>query len=67
MRIPLIAGNWKMNTTLPEAVQLVMQMVPELIKVSNVETLLCPPFISLAAVKDIIKFTSIKLGSQNVF
>lgn len=67
MRIPLIAGNWKMNTTLPEAVQLVMQMVPELIKVNNVETLVCPPFISLASVKDIIKFTSIKLGAQNVY
>lgn len=67
MRIPLIAGNWKMNTTLSEAVQLVMQMVPELIKVNNIETLVCPPFISLSSVKDIIKFTSIKLGAQNVY
>jgi triosephosphate isomerase len=67
MRSPLIAGNWKMNTNLPEAVQLVMQMVPELIKIDRVETLLCPPFISLAAVKEIIKWTSIKLGAQNIF
>jgi triosephosphate isomerase len=67
MRIPLIAGNWKMNTSLPEAVQLVMQMVPELIKVNTVETLLCPPFISLASVKEIIKSTTIKLGAQNLF
>ncbi|MBN1368079.1 MAG: triose-phosphate isomerase [Dehalococcoidales bacterium] len=67
MRIPLIAGNWKMNTNLPEAVRLVMQMVPELIKVDNVETLLCPPYISLATTKDLIKSTPIKLGAQNLF
>jgi triosephosphate isomerase len=67
MRSPLIAGNWKMNTNLPEAVQLVMQMVPELIKIDRVEILLCPPFISLATVKEIIKWTSIKLGAQNIF
>ena len=67
MRIPLIAGNWKMNTILPEAVELVMQMVPELIKLDRIETLLCPPFISLASVKEIIKFTTVKLGAQNLF
>ncbi len=67
MRLPLIAGNWKMNTSLTEAVSLVAKMLPELVKIENVERLFCPPYISLAAVKEMIKETSVKLGAQNVF
>ena len=67
MRIPMIAGNWKMNTTVGEAVALVKAMRDELDKVKNVEKVLCPPFVSLAAVKELIKGTSIKLGAQNVY
>jgi len=36
MRLPFIAGNWKMNTTLPEAVALVTKMRPDMEKVNNV-------------------------------
>ncbi len=67
MRLPLIAGNWKMNTNLPEAIELVTRMLPELIKINTVEKVVCPPFVSLLAVKELIKGTSIKLGAQNVF
>ncbi|MFH1016150.1 MAG: triose-phosphate isomerase [Chloroflexota bacterium] len=67
MRIPMIAGNWKMNTTVGEAVALVKVMRDELDKVRDVETVLCPPFVSLAAAKELIKGTSIKLGAQNVY
>jgi triosephosphate isomerase len=65
MRIPLIAGNWKMNTTLTEAVTLVNAMKPRLEAVQKVEKLVCPPFISLAAAADVLKGTTIKLGAQN--
>lgn len=66
MRRPLIAGNWKMNTSLEEAVRLVMAMLPELDSIAGVEKVICPPFISLAVVKDLIKNTSIMLGAQNM-
>jgi triosephosphate isomerase len=67
MRKPLISGNWKMNTTLEEAENLVRAMVAELDSIDNVEKVLCPPFISLAAIKELIKGTSIELGAQNMY
>ena len=67
MRVPLIAGNWKMNTTVSEAVDLVNAMRGELDKIDNVEKAICPPFVSLAAVKGLIKGSSIKLGAQNLY
>jgi len=67
MRTPLIAGNWKMNTTLPEAVALVREMLPELDRIDNVDKVVCPPFISLAAVKGVIEGSSVRLGAQNLY
>jgi triosephosphate isomerase len=67
MRVPMIAGNWKMNTTVNEAVELVNEMRQELDKISNVDKVICPPFISLAAVSELIKGSSIKLGAQNLY
>ena len=67
MRIPMIAGNWKMNTTVSEAVELVSKMRPGLDKIANVEKVICPPFVSLAAVNELIKGSSIKLGAQNLY
>ena len=67
MRIPMIAGNWKMNTTVSEAIELVKAMRDGLDRIDNVEKVLCPPFISLAAVRELIRGSSIKIGAQNVF
>jgi len=67
MRVPMIAGNWKMNTTVSEAIELVKAMRAGLDKIDNVEKVICPPFISLAAVRGLIKGSSIKLGAQNVY
>ncbi len=67
MRTPMIAGNWKMNTTVDEAIALVDKMTEALDKIKNVEKVICPPFISLAAVGEIIKGCSIKLGAQNLY
>jgi triosephosphate isomerase (TIM) len=67
MRVPFIAGNWKMNTSASEAVELVTKMKPELDKISNVEKAVFPPYISLVPVKNVIKDSSIKLGAQNVY
>jgi triosephosphate isomerase len=67
MRIPMIAGNWKMNTTIDDAVKLVRAMLPGLDKVGGIDKVICPPFVSLAAIRDLIKESSVKLGAQNVF
>ena len=67
MRVPMIAGNWKMNTTINEAVELVNKMRRGLDEVAEIDKVLCPPFVSLAAVKELIKGTSIKLGAQDLY
>jgi len=63
----MIAGNWKMNTTVSEAVELVNEMRPGLDEIANVDKVICPPFISLATVRELIKGSSIKLGAQNLY
>lgn len=67
MRIPLIAGNWKMNTTVSEAERLVLELIDELDEIEGVETVLCPPFVSLVSVCMMLEGTSIKLGAQNMY
>jgi len=56
-----------MNTTLSEATALVRAMRDELDRIDNVDKVLCPPFISLAAVGKLIRGSSIKLGAQNIY
>jgi triosephosphate isomerase len=66
MPTPIVAGNWKMNTTLSEAVALASEMRDSLDAIGGVEKVLCPPFISLKAVKDVVEGSSIRMGAQNV-
>ncbi|MBI2305493.1 MAG: triose-phosphate isomerase [Chloroflexi bacterium] len=66
-RVPFIAGNWKMNTTLDEAVELVRNMLPLLSGIRGVETAVCPPFVSLAAVAPLLKGSGVGLGAQNMY
>jgi len=66
MRIPMIAGNWKMNTTLAEASALVKELREGLERITGVETVLCPPFLSLPLVKELLLGLSIKVGAQNM-
>jgi len=67
MRLPLIAANWKMNTTVREATRLVLAMRDRLDGIAGVEKVLCPPFVSLAPLAGLLKESSIKLGAQNLF
>jgi len=66
MRIPFIAGNWKMNTTVHEAEELVHNMLERLDRIEGVEKVLCPPFISLPIISELLTGSSIKLGAQNM-
>lgn len=65
MRKPIIAGNWKMNKTPEEAVQLVKDLIP-LVADASCDVVVCPPAVCLAAVKGAIEGTNVKLGAQNV-
>jgi triosephosphate isomerase len=65
-RKPFIAGNWKMNTTLNEAVELAKGVVAKVGAVSDVDVAVCPPYTSLAAVKEILAGSNVKLGAQDV-
>lgn len=66
MRKPLIAGNWKMNTTLRSAVQLAQGIHREVREVEDVEILVCPPAIYLLDVIDSLADSNIKVGAQNL-
>jgi len=67
MRTPMMAGNWKMNTTPSEAAALVREMRKSLDDIKGVDKVLCPPFVSLIVVKELVQNTSIKLGAQNMY
>jgi triosephosphate isomerase len=67
MRIPFIAGNWKMNTTATEAERLVLEMLEKLDRIEGVEKVLCPPFVSLVGISMMLQGSSVKLGAQNMY
>jgi len=66
-RRPLVAGNWKMNTTLEEARALAEALRPGLSAVAAVDRVVCPPFISLAAVADALRGSGIEVGAQTMY
>jgi len=63
----MISGNWKMNTTVEEARSLVTEMLPLLDQIDGVEKVVCPPFVSLTAVGELIRESLVKLGAQNLY
>ncbi|MGG3839078.1 triose-phosphate isomerase [Paenibacillus thiaminolyticus] len=65
MRQPIIAGNWKMFKTVPEAVAFI-QDVKGKAEVEGVESVICAPFTNLPALVEAAKGTSIKIGAQNL-
>ena len=71
MRIPIIAGNWKMNKTIAEAVELVETIKGPLAKITGVEKVVCPPYVCLPAVKEALGGAAgtggIGIGAQNMF
>lgn len=64
----MIAGNWKMHKTVPEAVRLAKQIkVLATDEVRRVEAVVCPPFTALFSVGEALKGSGIQLGAQNVY
>lgn len=66
-RKPIIAGNWKMNCTTKEAVQLATAIKRELFDEEKIEVVVCPPFTALSSVSEILQDSPIELGAQDMF
>src|SRR5438093_13592420 len=62
----IIAGNWKMNKTVAEALDLVSDLKLELANVKEVDIVVCPPFTALAEVSKAILDSNIRLGAQTM-
>jgi len=69
MRVPIIAGNWKMNKTIAEAIELVQALKDPLAAIAGVEKVICPPYVCLPAVREILESSAptIGLGAQNMY
>ncbi|MFC1484842.1 triose-phosphate isomerase [bacterium] len=65
MRKPFLAGNWKMNNLINESESLTKGLLENLQGINDKDILVCPPFTSIAKVKEIISDANIKLGAQN--
>ena len=62
----IIAGNWKMNKTVAEALDLVQDLVREVQQVKEVDVVICPAFTALGEVSKKVIDTNIRLGAQNM-
>lgn len=67
MPATVVAGNWKMNTTLDEAKALAEGVRALSPSAPGVEVILCPPAISLAGVRDAVSGSPVKVGAQNLY
>jgi triosephosphate isomerase (TIM) len=67
MRTKLVAGNWKMNFSTKEASAAVEAFARHVDAKSNVDVVICPPYLSIAKVRELVKDTHIKVGAQDVF
>lgn len=67
MRTPLVAGNWKLNKKVGEAVELVTALKPLVEDVKGVDIVVCPTFTALQAVGVALKGSNIQMGGQNCY
>ena len=66
MRKKIVAGNWKMNTTVAEGVALAKELVAGMGQVpADVNLIIAPPFVHLTSVGEVIKDSKIALSAQN--
>ena len=66
-RLPFMAGNWKMNKTTGEAIDLVRELKAAISGVKGVEVAVAPPFTALYAVCKELEGSSIRLAAQNLY
>lgn len=66
MRKPIIAGNWKMNKTLGEAVSFVEEVKSSIPAADKAEAVVCAPALFLEKLASAVKGTDLKVGAQNM-
>jgi triosephosphate isomerase len=66
MRKKIIAGNWKMNKTGTEAASFARDLKIKTLNINKTEIVVCPPYIAIMPVYEILKESRIKIGAQNV-
>jgi len=67
MRRPLIAANWKMNKTLLETSQFLVEFIPEVKDIAGVDIVIAPPFTAIGIAAAALRGTNIFLAAQDVF
>ena len=66
MRKPMMAGNWKMNKTIDEAVELARAINSATHTYDSVDKVVCPTFVCLPAVSDVLAKSPVAAGAQNM-
>ncbi|MDH5694626.1 MAG: triose-phosphate isomerase, partial [Gammaproteobacteria bacterium] len=66
MRTPFVAGNWKMNGSKDSVKSLIDGILSGISTVSNAEVAVCPPFVYLPEVAQLLEGSNIAWGSQNI-
>lgn len=66
MRKPIIAANWKMFKTLPEAKSFLDEVKNSLPAKEEVESVICSPALFLESLVNIAKGTDVGIGAQNM-
>ncbi len=66
MRVPLIAGNWKMNKTVAEAEEFIAALLPRVSSIERTEVAICPPFTALQEMVDSTRGSRVAVYAQNM-
>ena len=66
-RKPVIAGNWKLNKTIKEAVELVTLLKRGIRDTQSVDVVVCPPYTALSDLSEILIDSDIRLGAQDLY
>ncbi len=67
MRIPIMAGNWKMNCDNDEAWDLAVAVADGVEEIEGCQVVLCPPFTALSTVEEALEGTDLALGAQDLY
>ena len=66
MRLPIVAGNWKMHGSRPENARLIEELVAQYPADPGADCVVCPPFVYLQEVGRMLRDTALGLGGQDV-
>ena len=67
MRTKLVVGNWKMVPTAMESAALVEGFIRQVSVLDDVDVVVCPPFLAIPRVREVVRDSQVKLGAQDVF